>query len=40
MCSDGSGDALAELESALDRLAAEDLKGMFGPQVLDRTAGC
>jgi hypothetical protein len=32
-----SGDALADLESALDRLAAEDLKGMFGPQVLERT---
>ena len=37
MCSDGSGDALADLESALDRLAAEDLTSMFGPQVLDRT---
>jgi Domain of unknown function (DUF222) len=28
---------VAELESALDRLADQDLKGMFGPQVLDRT---
>jgi hypothetical protein len=32
-----SGDALAELEAALDRVAAEDLKSMFGPQVLERT---
>src|SRR4051812_50034175 len=37
MCSNGSGDALADVEAALDRLAGEDLKGMFGPQVLDRT---
>ena len=37
MCSDGSGDTLADLESALDRLAAQDLKAMFGPQALDRT---
>jgi hypothetical protein len=37
MCSGGSGDALADLESALDRVADQDLKGMFGPQVLDRT---
>src|SRR5215212_10615909 len=37
MCSNGSGDALADLESALERLAAEDTKAMFGPQVLDRT---
>ena len=37
MCSDGSGDALADLESALERLTAEDLTAMFGPQVLDRT---
>ena len=36
MCSDGSGGAVADLERALDRLAAEDLKGMFGPQVIDR----
>ena len=27
---------LAELEAVLDRLAAEDLKSLFGPQVLDR----
>jgi hypothetical protein len=38
MCSSSSGDALADLESALDRLADEDLTSMFGPQVLDRTA--
>jgi hypothetical protein len=37
MCSNGSGDALAELEAVLDRLADEDLKGMSGPQVLERT---
>src|SRR6476661_1598645 len=37
MCSDGSGDPLADLEHALDRLAGQDLKGMFGPQVLGRT---
>ena len=37
MCSDGSGDVLADLEAALDRLAGEDLKSLFGPQVLDRT---
>jgi hypothetical protein len=37
MCSDCSGDAVAALEHALDRVAAEDLKGMFGPQVLQRT---
>ena len=37
MCSDGSGDALADLEPALDRVADEDLKGTFGPQVLDRS---
>jgi Domain of unknown function (DUF222) len=36
MCSGGSSDALADLECALDRLAADDLKPMFGPQVLDR----
>jgi hypothetical protein len=35
MCSDSSGDALADLERALDRLADEDLTSMFGPQVLD-----
>jgi hypothetical protein len=38
MCSGRPGDALTDLESALDRLAAEDLTSMFGPQVLDRTA--
>jgi hypothetical protein len=38
MCSSSSGDALADLESALDRLADEDLTSMFGPQALDRTA--
>src|SRR3954451_11195586 len=37
MCSDDSGDALADLEAALDRLADVDLKAMFGPQVLERT---
>src|SRR3954465_7419242 len=37
MCSDDSADALAALESELDHLAAVDLKGMFGPQVVDRT---
>jgi hypothetical protein len=37
MCSSGSGDVLADLEAVLVRLAAEDLKPMFGPQVLDRT---
>jgi hypothetical protein len=37
MRSDSSGDVLAELEAVLDRLAGEDPKGMFGPQVLDRT---
>jgi hypothetical protein len=37
VCSDDSGDALADLEQALDRLADDDLKSMFGPQVLDRS---
>jgi hypothetical protein len=37
MCSGGSGDALTELEAALDRLAAEDTQAMFGPQVIERT---
>ena len=37
MCSDSSGDALADLERAVDRVADLDLKGMFGPQVLERT---
>jgi hypothetical protein len=36
-CSGGSGDALADLEHALDRVAGQDLKGLFGPQVLERT---
>src|SRR3954454_16402582 len=36
MCSDGSGDPLANLEDDLDRVTGQDLKGMFGPQVLDR----
>jgi len=36
MCSNGSNDPLADLERDLDRLAGQDLKGMFGPQVLDR----
>src|SRR3954451_12286334 len=35
MCSDGSSDPVADLESALDRVAGQDLKGMFGPQVLE-----
>jgi hypothetical protein len=29
---------VGELQSALDSLAAEDLKPMFGPQLLDRVA--
>ena len=29
---------MGELQSALDALAAEDLKPMFGPQLLDRLA--
>jgi hypothetical protein len=37
MCSDDSGDALADLERALDRLVGQDLKGLFGPQVLERS---
>jgi hypothetical protein len=37
MCSSGPDGALVELASALDALDAEDLKSMFGPQVLDRT---
>jgi hypothetical protein len=37
MCSHGSGDALAEFEAALDRVAGEGLKSLLGPQVLDRT---
>src|SRR5438309_7333818 len=35
MCSSNPGDALADLERALDRVAGQDLKGMFGPQVLE-----
>ena len=35
MCSDGSSDALADLEAVLDRLAAEDTRALFGPQVLE-----
>ena len=38
MCSGSSRDAVADLECALDRVAAENVKSMFGPQVLDRTA--
>jgi hypothetical protein len=38
MCSNGLDDGLADLEAALDRLAAEDTQAMFGPQVLNRTA--
>src|SRR4051812_50148803 len=34
MCPDGSGDALAELEHALDQVAEQNLKGLFGPQVV------
>src|SRR5205823_3603237 len=37
MCSDGSGDALADLEHVLVRLADQNLKGLFGPQVLECT---
>src|SRR6478735_12336746 len=37
MCSDGSGDAVADLERALDRVAGQDLTGMFGPQLLERS---
>ena len=37
MCSTSS-DRLTALRSLLSGLAGEDLKGMFGPQVLDRTA--
>src|SRR4051795_693995 len=38
MCSSASQDAVTRLRSVLAELSAEDLKGMFGPQVLDRTA--
>jgi Domain of unknown function (DUF222) len=37
MCSEGSGGAVGDLERALDQVVAEDLKGMFGAQILDRT---
>src|SRR4051812_35931773 len=37
MCSNGSGDALAELEHALDQVAEQNLKGLFGPQVVNWT---
>src|SRR5919205_125705 len=36
MCSDASGDTLIRLEADLERLSGQDLKRMFGPQVLDR----
>src|SRR3954454_24822230 len=32
-----SGDPVADLESVLDRVAGQDLKGMFGPQVIERS---
>src|SRR3954467_7741605 len=38
MCSNASQGAVTRLRSVLAELSAEDLKGMFGPQVLDRTA--
>jgi hypothetical protein len=38
MCSSPSDDPLTRLRSALSELAGQDLKGMFGPQVLQRTA--
>lgn len=38
MCSSGVGDALTRLRAALAELAGEDLKPMFGPAVLERTA--
>src|SRR3954471_157647 len=38
MCSSASQGAVTRLRSVLAELSAEDLKGMFGPQVLDRTA--
>ena len=38
MCSTSSDDLPTRLRSTLSELAGEDLKGMFGPQVLDRTA--
>jgi hypothetical protein len=36
MCSEGRADAMSRLAAALDDLAAEDLSGRFGPQLLDR----
>src|SRR5689334_15495449 len=38
MCSTGADDPLTRLRSALSDLAGQNLKGMFGPQVLERTA--
>src|SRR3954451_22335976 len=38
MCSSGSQGAVPRLRSVLAELSAEDLEGMFGPQVVDRTA--
>src|SRR3954454_21454512 len=38
MCSSGSHSGLTHLRYVVAELSAEDLKGMFGPQVLDRTA--
>src|SRR5689334_21599298 len=37
MCSGDSGDGVADLECALDRLAEQELKGTFGPQLIERT---
>jgi hypothetical protein len=38
MCSGNSGDAVAELEAALERLAGEDLNGHVASELLGRTA--
>ncbi|MFD2093298.1 HNH endonuclease signature motif containing protein [Blastococcus deserti] len=38
MRSNDFGDPLAQLEAAVEALAADDMKSMFGPQVLERTA--
>src|SRR3954468_9125865 len=38
MCSSNSEGALTRLQGALSELSGEDLKPMFGPQVLERTA--
>src|SRR4051794_9265126 len=35
-CSKPSGGVMGEVQSAVDALAAEDLKPMFGPQLLER----